>query len=139
MFRKLSQRLISYPVSIQTYFGPKRFFAGHLSDLKSLPPQLSTLITPGKVLVFTKEYCPYCENAKEFLDEKGVIYEIIRADKLGITNEQKEQFMALTGGKTFPRIFVGQQSIGGFSELMKLHDKGQLDQIFEKESVEFEN
>jgi len=116
----------------------KRSFAGTYSDLKELPKDMTEIPTPKKVIVVAKEYCSFCENTKEFLDENDVDYEIIMADKLGITDAQKEQFLKFTGGKTYPRIFVGKTSVGGFNDMMRMYDKGKLGEVFKSEGIPFQ-
>jgi len=115
----------------------QRSFAAVDSPLTALPADISTLITPKKVLVFSKKSCPYCEATKDFFDERDVDYEVIMTDKLGITNEHKDQLFKLTGGKTFPRIFIGQTSVGGFTDMIRLSDKGTLKDVFAKEEIEY--
>lgn len=123
--------------NISLFNHSKYLFGGVESSLKVLPENLETLPSPGKVLVLSLKTCPYCELAKEFLEEREVEFEYIVADKLGITQEQKNQLQKFTGAKTFPRIFIGQTSIGGFNDMIRLHDKGELKNIFSKENIEF--
>lgn len=110
---------------------------GKQSKLTKLPDDLSTLLHPGKVFIFTKTNCPYCDLAKEYLEEKEVHYEYIVCDKLGITDDHKEQLFKLTGGKSYPRIFVGTQSVGGFDDLRAKDDKGIFEKLLEEEKVSF--
>jgi len=107
------------------------------SSLTALPADLSTLLQPGKVIIFARTQCPYCTLAKEYLDEKEVAYEYIVCDKLGITDDHKEQLFKLTGAKTYPRIFVGTRSVGGFDNLRAADEKGDLDKWLEEEKIHF--
>jgi len=107
------------------------------SSISALPADLSTLLAPGKVFIFTKTNCPYCTLAKEYLDEKEVAYEYVVCDTLGITDDQKEQLFKLTGAKTYPRIFVGTKSVGGFDNLRDLDEKGTLDEWLAEQKIHF--
>lgn len=83
-----------------------------------------------KVTVYTKEACPFCIRAKKLLDRKGIAYEEIRVegkDDLRIWLAEK------TGQKTVPQIFAGERSLGGFSDLEALDQKGELDPILRGE------
>jgi len=117
----------------------QRSFAGVESDLTALPADISTIVTPKKVLVLSKKNCPYCEATKDFFDERDIDYEVVMTDKLGITNQHKDQLFKLTGGKTFPRIFIGNTSVGGFTDLLRMSDKGTLKELFAKEEIDFGN
>lgn len=129
--------LSQYNVSLFNY--SKQLFSGVESSLKTLPQDMQTLPSSGKVLMLSLKTCPYCELAKEFLEEREVPFEYIVADKLGITQEQKNQLQQITGAKTFPRIFIGKISIGGFNDMIRLHDKGELNNLFSKENIEFKD
>ena len=54
-------------------------------------------------IVWTKSGCPFCDMAKELLDQKGIIYE-----ERNISNEwSKEQLLeSVPNAKTVPQIFL---------------------------------
>jgi glutaredoxin len=76
-----------------------------------------------KVEIYSKKGCPYCESAKEFL----FAYKpnIIEYDNL--SNEEKEKvqerIITKTGSefRTYPKIFINNDFIGGFSDLVENH------------------
>jgi len=105
--------------------------------ITKLPNELSTLLSPGKVFVFTKTNCPFCSLAKDYLEQKEVPYEYVLCDKLGITDEQKEQLFKLTGAKSYPRIFVGTKSVGGFDDLKEKDNQGILEKWLKEEGIHF--
>lgn len=108
---------------------------GKIPAITKIPDDVTELLQDGKLFIFTRHNCPFCELSKEYLDEKQVPFEFIYADDLGITNEQKEQLGQLTGEKTYPRIFVGKTSIGGFSDLRKKDENGSLDKILDEHKI----
>ena len=84
-----------------------------------------------KVLLYTKEYCPYCKHAKRLLESKGVTYEEHNLE------DKPEDFAALmkkTGLRTVPQIFIGDQLIGGYSDMAELDREGKLDALLKIES-----
>lgn len=84
-----------------------------------------------KITVYTKESCPFCVRAKKLLDRKGVAYEEIRVegkDDLRIWLAEK------SGQKTVPQIFAGERSLGGYSDIDALDQKGELDPILRGEA-----
>jgi glutaredoxin 3 len=79
-----------------------------------------------KVTIYTTTYCPYCVRAKRLLDRKGVAYEEIDAEG----NDQLRGWLVeKSGQQTVPQIFVGDRSLGGFSDIDALDRKGRLDPI----------
>ena len=84
----------------------------------------------SKVKVYTKENCPYCVRAKSLLDRKGVWYEEIDAE----TDDALRVWLAeTTGQRTVPQIFVGDRSLGGFTDIDALDRQGRLDSILRGE------
>lgn len=78
----------------------------------------------AEVKVYTTSFCPYCVAAKKFLKEKGVAFqEIDLSDK----TDELRALKAKTGLSTVPQIFVGEQLIGGFTDMKALEDDGKLD------------
>tara|TARA_B100001248_G_scaffold251745_2_gene227182 strand:- start:8593 stop:8847 length:255 start_codon:yes stop_codon:yes gene_type:complete len=77
-----------------------------------------------KVILYSKDYCPYCVHAKRLLEQKGVGYEEINMEN---RPEEMQALIAKTGMRTVPQIFIEEELIGGFSELSALEAEGQLD------------
>jgi len=79
-----------------------------------------------KIEVYTKDYCPYCDRAKDLLKRKGASFEEIHLE------DKPEEFDALkkrTGMMTVPQIFINDQLVGGFQELATLEREGKLDPL----------
>ncbi|MCA9486358.1 glutaredoxin [Candidatus Woesearchaeota archaeon] len=75
------------------------------------------------IQIYTIKGCPYCEAAKEFFDREGLSYEEIPSDK------NKEEIKQKTGHPTFPQIFIEDDFIGGYDDLMHLNETGQLNEM----------
>jgi len=78
------------------------------------------------VRVYTKHNCPFCVRAKHLLGKKGVAYEEIDVEE---RDDLRLWLAEVTGQKTVPQIFVGERSLGGFSDLDALDRAGELDAI----------
>ena len=79
----------------------------------------------AKVELYTNKGCGACVNAKRLLDSKGVAYEEIR---LGSSRRADTEFRIRTNGsKTIPQIFIDDEWIGGFEELLKFDNANELD------------
>jgi len=81
------------------------------------------------VIIYTADYCPYCKAAKEFLKSKGVSYQ-----EIDVTHDQEKRLdiAQRSGQKTVPQIFINGKSMGGYSDLKALDEKGELDKILTK-------
>ena len=67
--------------------------------------------------------CPSCTRAKRLLKSLGQKWNEINIEKEGLSRYDLSQ---LTGGYTVPQIVIGDQTVGGFSELFALHQSGTL-------------
>lgn len=76
-----------------------------------------------QVKVYLTHWCPYCTRAKGLLDDRGVAYEVIDVDG---DAETRKWLAEATGQRTVPQIFIGDESIGGYTELSALDRKGEL-------------
>lgn len=80
----------------------------------------------SQVVIYSTGYCPFCTRAKELLDHLKIAYEEIRVDDNSSLREEMER---LSGRRTVPQIFFGERHIGGFDDLKKLYDSGELNKI----------
>ena len=84
------------------------------------------------VIVYSKDYCPYCVRAKDLLTSKGATYEEIRVDLE--PDRLVEMIEKANGKRTVPQIFIGDHHVGGCDELYDLERQGELDQLLMVES-----
>ena len=77
-----------------------------------------------KILIYTSSICSYCIAAKRLLEEEKLIYEEILIDN---NPEFRNEMIKLSKGmKTVPQIFFDEMHIGGYDELRKIYDDGNL-------------
>lgn len=70
-----------------------------------------------KVILYSKDNCPYCDKAKNLLEIKKIEFEEHKLDKDFSRDEILEWF---PGVKTFPIITLDKKYIGGYNELYDL-------------------
>jgi glutaredoxin 3 len=69
-----------------------------------------------KAIVWSKNQCPFCVQAKALLESKGIEFE----ERNVSANWTKEQLLeAVPTARTLPQIFLDDNYIGGFTELRK--------------------
>ena len=73
-----------------------------------------------KAFVWSKYQCPYCDQAKALLIQKGIQFE---EKKIGDGYTKEDLLEAVPTARTVPQIFINEQLIGGFTEL-KQHLQG---------------
>ena len=69
-----------------------------------------------KAIVWSKDFCPFCVQAKTLLESRGIEYEE-RNVSLDWTREQLLE--VVPNARTLPQIFLDQELVGGFTELRK--------------------
>ena len=76
------------------------------------------------VIIYTRQYCPYCTAAKDLLESKGVGY--VEFDATG-KPELRSEMIAKSGRTTFPQIFINGVHVGGCDDLHALDRAGKLE------------
>ena len=69
-----------------------------------------------KAIVWSKYHCPYCDQAKALLTQKGIEFE---EKKIGDGYTKEDLLESVPTARTVPQIFLDGQLIGGFTELKK--------------------
>lgn len=80
----------------------------------------------AKVIMYTKDPCPFCDRAKSFLENKGVEFEEI---DLTDRPDEIQRIKTETGWRTVPIIMINGKLIGGYTDLKALDEEGKLDSL----------
>ncbi len=67
-----------------------------------------------KAIVWSKDNCPFCEQAKGLLKMKGIEFE---EKKIGHGFTKEDLLEAVPNARTVPQIFLNEELVGGFQEL----------------------
>jgi glutaredoxin 3 len=67
-----------------------------------------------KAIVWSKYHCPYCDQAKALLTQKGIQFE---EKKIGDGYSREDLLEAVPTARTVPQIFLDGELVGGFTEL----------------------
>lgn len=83
-------------------------------------------MTVARVVVYTKCYCVFCNRAKALLRAKNVEFR-----EFDITHDVKlqDEVRRRSGRMTVPQIFIDEKPIGGYDELRRLEESGELDRL----------
>ncbi len=68
-----------------------------------------------RAIVWSKDACPFCDQAKNLLKSRGIDYEERNISQGSWTREQL--FEAVPSARSLPQIFLDDEHVGGFTEL----------------------
>jgi len=69
-----------------------------------------------KAIVWSKDNCTFCDQAKALLEQRNIAYE---EKKIGYGYTREDLLEAVPTARTVPQIFVNNNHVGGFTELRK--------------------
>jgi glutaredoxin len=69
-----------------------------------------------KAIVWSKDNCTFCDQAKALLEQRNIEYE---DRKIGHGYTREDLLEAVPTARTVPQIFVNNNHVGGFTELRK--------------------
>ena len=73
-------------------------------------------------IIYTKDYCPYCDMAKKLLEMKGVTFQELNISHADDPDSVLAEIRSLTTQKTFPQIVLEGQHIGGYTDLRAFYE-----------------
>ena len=75
------------------------------------------------VTIYSKDYCPYCIQAKNLLTSLNIEFK-----EIDITNDSVtlQRIMTISRIRTVPQIFVDETYLGGYMDIAELHSEGKL-------------
>lgn len=83
----------------------------------------------ANVVLYTKNYCPFSQECKKFLEEKKVNYtEMIVENDPAMEMEMETK----SGGRRdTPQVFINGHHIGSFDDLKALEAVGKLNELLD--------
>ena len=83
-----------------------------------------------KIELYRRDFCGFCSAASQLLNSKKNItiktYDIWKQPNL-----KAEMISRSKGRSTVPQIFINDQHIGGYDDLLALERAGKLDRLLE--------
>jgi GrxC family glutaredoxin len=78
---------------------------------------------PKEIIIYSKDYCPYCDRAKEFFAQRGLTY---REIDVAVDPKAYQELKARTHHMTVPQIFFDELFVGGYTDLIEKVEAGQF-------------
>ena len=82
----------------------------------------------ARVLMYSTRVCPYCQMAERLLGKKGIQTQKVMVDE---NPARRDEMVRLTGRTSVPQIFIGDEHVGGYLELVGLERTGRLDELLQ--------
>ena len=79
------------------------------------------------VKMYSTQTCPFCQQAKALLKQRGVA--VIDEVRVDLDPSQRQVMQELTGRRTVPQIFIGTTHVGGCDDLHDLDQRGGLEPL----------
>jgi len=84
-----------------------------------------------KVEIYTRSWCGYCRMAKAMLNQEAISYEEI---EISDQAELEQEMIKRSGRTSVPQIFIDDNAIGGFTDLVALSEKVDLRELVDGKS-----
>ena len=81
-----------------------------------------------QIQIYTKDYCPLCIRAKALLSSLGHEFEEF---EVSYDAEKEAEMIERSRRYTVPQIFLGNLSIGGSDELVKMVESGDFNYLLD--------
>ena len=125
-------------IAIIILLGLIGFFGYFLFDNQEAPqgvekPLVQRVKQKVGVVIYSSNSCRYCVMAKDFMEKKGIQFDV---RDVNIGKNAREMSERTNGSRSIPQIFINHKHIGGWAELNTLEQKGLLDLMLAGQSVD---
>lgn len=92
------------------------------------------------VTLFSLSWCSFCRAAKQLLAQLEIpfrVFELDRGEFLepGLQRQVRQRLQTLTRSGTLPQLFIGGDSVGGYTESQAASRNGKLAELLEKHHI----
>ena len=73
------------------------------------------------ILMYTKQWCPFCAKTKALLRAKGLEWR-----EFDVTHDEalQQEMVERSGRRSVPEVFLGGELVGGYDDLARLNATG---------------
>ncbi|MES3007686.1 MAG: glutaredoxin domain-containing protein [Pseudomonadota bacterium] len=96
------------------------------------------------VTLFSLSWCSYCRGARQLLGQLGIPYRLFELDRgefldPSLQRQVRARLQQLTGSSTLPQLFIGGESLGGYTETLAARGNGKLHDVLTRHAVKLQN
>lgn len=93
------------------------------------------------VTLFSLSWCSYCRAARQLLEQLGVPYRVFELDRgeflePSLQDEVRTRLQQLTRSRTLPQLFIGGESLGGYTDTVAARSSGKLAEVLARHAVQ---
>lgn len=85
----------------------------------------------AKVKIYMTRTCGYCRMAINLLEKRGAEAEKIFVD---MQPDMRKKMVQISGRTSVPQIFIGEQHVGGYDDLVDLDMDGDLEKMLKQDT-----
>jgi glutaredoxin len=94
------------------------------------------------VVLFSLSWCSFCRSAKQLLGQLQIAYVDFELDRgrflePALQQRVRGRLEELTGSNTLPQLFIGGESIGGYTDTASALRSGRLADVLTRQGVPF--
>jgi len=105
-----------------------------MSDLETY---INETVAAHPVVVFLKDYCPYCHKVKALFKSIGVDIFEVDLEKLPNGSAIQSALKKKTNQSTVPSVWIGQKFVGGNDDTQNARSNGKLKQLLDSAGVKY--
>lgn len=92
------------------------------------------------VTLFSLSWCSYCRGARQLLEQLGIPYQVFELDRgeflePHLQDEVRTRLQQLTRSSTLPQLFIGGESLGGYTDTAAARSNGKLAQVLARHAI----
>lgn len=103
--------------------------APEAKDLTEIEEEIKSTVAATKVVMYSKDFCPFCKATKELLNEKGVEYTVIEVNLKDNGADFQAALANVSGQRTVPNVFINGEHVGGADDTKAAAESGKLDEM----------
>ena len=97
---------------------------------------------PGKVVIYSLEWCEFCWSVRKMMDSCGIPYLTVDLDSVAYQENDRggkilEVLTARNDWPTIPQIYVGNEFVGGATDLFDIGKAGELENKLETQHIPY--
>lgn len=93
------------------------------------------------VTLFSLSWCSYCRAARQLLEQLGIPYRVFELDRgeflePRLQSEVRTRLQQLTNSSTLPQLFIGGESLGGYTDTVAARGNGKLAAVLARHAIQ---
>ncbi len=93
------------------------------------------------VTLFSLSWCSYCRAARQLLEQLGIPYRAFELDRgeflePHLQSEVRTRLQQLTSSGTLPQLFIGGESLGGYTDTVAARGNGKLAAVLARHAIQ---